>query len=306
MDVKPSKKPTKTSVIIPFFNNKATVGHAVRSVLQCEPPADEIVVVDDGSTDGGKSTLDGLLIRLIEKDHKGRSGALNAGIEAATGDLILFTDADCIVPFDWVKKLTDAFVSGEFDGVGGNLIPSRFTVIETAKVLRYVHEFEADKVLQGSYQGVCLNGNNMAIKKSALLSIGGFDENYIHGADAALTRALLDAGHKLLRTRSIYTTHLKVDDLRGFLRTFYMRGSTVRFAMDAGRITAPELIRAILISPFKNFAKDLLNVLRLSVFDPSRSWIAKGIGAAFVNLLGAFTNAFGQVHFFMRFKKGGV
>ncbi|HPM78233.1 MAG TPA: glycosyltransferase family 2 protein, partial [bacterium] len=271
---------SELSVIIAAYQAEATLAQTLRSLRACENGDNvEVVVVDDGSTDGTAAVAEQAGVIVLRRPHRGRAAALNAGLAAAHGKWIFFIDADCLAPVTWFRDTLSHL--DDYDGLGGNLHPGAFTAVELAKVLRYIEEFERDIILKDGYAGVCLNGNNMMIRREALAVVGGFDEGYMHGADADLTRRLLAAGCGLLRTTKTHTVHLKVDTLRSFLRTMWRRGSTVRFGMDSGAENALTLVRALLLSPIKWLAVDLARVPRLRVFgrqvDPLRAWLAPWI-----------------------------
>lgn len=86
----------KISAIIPAFNAQKTIARALQSVLSQTRPADEVIVVDDGSTDNTADVIRsfGDAVRLIGQNNAGVSAARNAGIRAASGDWIAFLDAD--------------------------------------------------------------------------------------------------------------------------------------------------------------------------------------------------------------------
>src|SRR5476651_1288756 len=86
----------KTSVIIPAYNRAALVGETIRCVLRQSLPADEIIVVDDGSIDNTLDVLEsfGSRLRIIRQSNAGPGAARNAGLAAATGDYIWFMDSD--------------------------------------------------------------------------------------------------------------------------------------------------------------------------------------------------------------------
>jgi len=87
---------TTISVIIPVFNCERFVGQAIESVLSQTRGIDEIIVVNDGSTDATIAVLAGFKqrIHIMDLPHMGPAVALNRGIEAATGDMVTFLDAD--------------------------------------------------------------------------------------------------------------------------------------------------------------------------------------------------------------------
>ncbi len=117
--------PIEISVVIPVFNNVKFVGQAIESVLSQQlAPSTEIVVVDDGSEDGsGDAAASYTGVRVIRQTNGGIGAARNTGIEAATGRLITFLDADDL----FTDGRQAALVSGlaDSDAVFGRVIQFR-------------------------------------------------------------------------------------------------------------------------------------------------------------------------------------
>ncbi len=118
----------KFSIIIPTFNRKDLLEMCLRSLLAQNFPADEyeIIVIDDGSDDGTEALLvryskDNASLRHFRTDHSGPGRARNKGMEEASGKFIVFTDDDCVVGRDWLKKLEKEFSRSGADAVGGSI-----------------------------------------------------------------------------------------------------------------------------------------------------------------------------------------
>ena len=113
----------RVSVMIPAHNAAAFIREAVDSVLSQTHRADEIIVVDDGSTDDTVAMLSayGAAIRVMRQPQRGVSAARNAGIQAASGELIAFLDADDVWLPDKLTRQMAVFASDpETDAVYGH------------------------------------------------------------------------------------------------------------------------------------------------------------------------------------------
>ena len=160
----------KISVVIPAYNEENYIQKCLDGFLAQEVPPDEIIVVDNNSTD---TTADIVKkypgVRLVKQPIQGMTPARNKGFDTAQYDIIARTDADTIVSPDWVKKIKEAF---EKDSIlialsGPSIIPS--TVDDEALSRIQSHLFfrsynSSFKYLVGHH---VLYGPNMAIRKTA-------------------------------------------------------------------------------------------------------------------------------------------
>src|SRR5437867_3641156 len=111
------------SVIVPTHNRVALLQQNVESLLRQDFTDREIIIVNDGSTDGTDRYLSTLetsaKIVYVRQDNQGPAAARNAGIKVARGRYVAFTDDDCVVPARWLARIVAVFESGGYDFVGG-------------------------------------------------------------------------------------------------------------------------------------------------------------------------------------------
>ncbi len=129
----------KLSVVIPCYNERDTVREIVARVL-AEPTPKEVILVDDGSTDGTREIIEkdlaGRLDRVIYHDaNQGKGAAVRSGIEAATGDYTIVQDADLEYDPAEYKKILRPLIDGGADAVFG----SRFVTGEQRRVVYFWH-----------------------------------------------------------------------------------------------------------------------------------------------------------------------
>jgi glycosyltransferase involved in cell wall biosynthesis len=113
------------SVVTGVYNKEETVSACINSILSQDYQDFELIVVDDGSTDGSSMKISPFLgdarIRLIETKHVGYSHASNTGASAAKGEVLYFVDADCVAGASNLSKLSDLFSDPEIGCVGGEI-----------------------------------------------------------------------------------------------------------------------------------------------------------------------------------------
>src|ERR1019366_2076583 len=98
----------KASVIAPAYNSAATIGACLESLKTLHYRDYETIVIDDGSTDATAQMAEGTGVRVIRAEHRGLAAARNAGIEAASGEIVAFLDSDARADADWLYHLVEA------------------------------------------------------------------------------------------------------------------------------------------------------------------------------------------------------
>jgi GT2 family glycosyltransferase len=171
----------KASVIVAAYNAAATLGECLASLKDLDYPDYETIVVDDGSTDATAQIAEQAGARVVRLDHRGLAAARNAGIEAASGDLIAFIDADARADSDWLYHLAEAIVRRGAAAAGGPNFPpepagSGAAAMASAPGIPREVRSGDDRLSQ-------LCGCNMAVTRDALSRVGGFDPAFTSAGD---------------------------------------------------------------------------------------------------------------------------
>lgn len=180
----------RTSIVIPLFNQKEYFVEAIESALAQTVPV-EIIVVDDGSTDGGRFLADEYADRatIVHQVNKGLASARNTGIMNATGEFILPLDADDILLPTCVERIERVFDDTDATVVAPSF--SQFGLAEGDVILTPRPTF--NDFLPGNKVGYC-----SAIKRSVLLAIGGYSPKMVWGfEDYHLWFNILKLGGKI-------------------------------------------------------------------------------------------------------------
>ncbi len=111
----------RISVIIPCYNNAQTIGTCLRAVFQSDYPHYEVIVIDDHSSDESRDIIREYPCQLISlSQHQGAGYARNAGVKASRGDILFFTDADCVVQKNSLRTVVDSMAAVSDNLEAGN------------------------------------------------------------------------------------------------------------------------------------------------------------------------------------------
>ena len=213
------------SVIIPAYNAEETLGACLEALdRQSTPKEDyEIIVVDDGSTDGTSKIAKEFNVRYMFQANQGPATARNRGADTTRGDIILFTDSDCEPDHNWLQEMTNPFSDPDVVGVKG-----AYKTKQTGLSARFAQaEFEDryDLLLRHSSIDM-IDTYSAAFRKNVFMDMGGFDEHFpvANNEDTDLSYRLAAAGHKLVFNPKAFVYHTHPDTLVRYLKVKFWRG----------------------------------------------------------------------------------
>jgi cellulose synthase/poly-beta-1,6-N-acetylglucosamine synthase-like glycosyltransferase len=199
------------SVVIPARNEEKNIINCLNSFKLSIYPKDkfEILLINDRSTDSTQSVAESILseysnlriINITEANRninlKGKPGALDFGFREAKGEIILMTDADCVVNPEWISTIVSSYSDPEVK------IGAAFTSTDNLSIFHKFQSLEWITMCTMGSAGVALNmpigcyGNNMSIKKETYLEIGGYENiDFSVTEDLSLLKAVINKGHK--------------------------------------------------------------------------------------------------------------
>jgi len=210
----------KISIIIPVYNADETIGKCLESIFLINYPNYEVIIVNDGSSDKAAEIASVFPCRIVALDRNyGAGTARNRGIKYADGEILAFTDSDCIVPSDWLGKILPHFDDSEVGGVGGGY---GFCAGES-----YLEKFAFWELVYRrsefpKYVSAVVS-NNFACRKKIFEELGGFSE-YFKGAgmeDIIFTFAL-SGKYKLVWDKENNVGHYFRNNLKDYLKQQYV------------------------------------------------------------------------------------
>jgi len=211
------------SVIVPVYNGERTIRDCLDSLMAQEiSQSYEILCVDNASTDRTLQILEeykGRITTLHEK-KRGPAAARNRGLQNASGKIIAFTDADCVVAKDWLANLI-ASLEDPAIGIAGGRILSKEPCNHIEKFGEEIHDHSKAIELYRPPYAITMN---WASRLSVLKEFFFFDENLLRCEDVDLSYRIFQKGYRLIFNPKAIVYHKNENSYRGLSSEGFLHG----------------------------------------------------------------------------------
>lgn len=214
------------SVIIPAYNAQNTVAQCLDALDKQDVPKInyEIIVVDDGSTDETPDIVQRFPVRYFRQSNQGPATARNKGAREARGDIILFTDSDCVPLHNWIEEMARSFDDQTVMAAKGAYLTKQKSLTARFAQVEFEERFEMLKKVESIDM---IDTYSAGYRKSVFLSLGGFDPSFpvANNEDTDLSYKMSHAGFKMVFNPKAIVYHLNhPDSIRKYARLKFWRG----------------------------------------------------------------------------------
>jgi cellulose synthase/poly-beta-1,6-N-acetylglucosamine synthase-like glycosyltransferase len=204
------------SVVIPAYNAEATIATCVNALQGQDYEGQyEVIVVDDGSTDGTGQVARGAGATVIVTSRARPAAARNAGICAARGAIVCCTDADCAPRPDWLRLITAPFSNPDVAACKGSYSTRQREIVARFVQLEYEDKYD---LLRPQATIDFIDTYSAAYRRGVLLANGGFDERFDYLEDQELSFRLAARGCRMVFQEAAVVDHRHSATLRAYLR----------------------------------------------------------------------------------------
>jgi len=193
------------SIVIPALNEEGFLERALKSLLKQDFKQFELIVVDNGSTDRTAKIAAEFGARVVFEPKKGAGYARQKGFLEAKGEIVATTDADTILPKNWVSRIVKEFKKRKKMVAFGGLFllysgtPASKTVISRLAYPAWI----LDRLFSGGWS---IPGVNFSVRKKAFMEVGGFNVGLTLGEDADISQRLKKIGKVILDRKFVVLT----------------------------------------------------------------------------------------------------
>lgn len=180
------------SVVVPVYNGEESIAACIESLLAMEYPKNkvEFLVVDNHSTDRTRAIIDQYPVIALSEPQRGPSAARNAGIRAARGEIIAFTDADCQVCSRWAHEIERTFDDAHIDAVMGFARGINANMFAELAQKRWEAFWLQPTATGYTLKRQGIDTRNCALRKRVLDTCGYFDPQLLQCEDLELSLRL--------------------------------------------------------------------------------------------------------------------
>jgi lipopolysaccharide/colanic/teichoic acid biosynthesis glycosyltransferase/glycosyltransferase involved in cell wall biosynthesis len=208
--------------VVPAYNAANTLQLCLDALAKQDflPSAYEVIVVDDGSTDGTAALARSASVRVISQPNAGPAAARNAGASVARGEYLLFTDADCAPVPGWIEALVGALEDRRVAGAKGAYLTRQQGIVPRFTQLEYQDRYDR---MAGAESIDFVDTYSAAYRRDVFFANGGFDPSLLKLEDQELSFRLAEKGYLLVFQPDAAVYHRHNPTLRAYaLRKFYI------------------------------------------------------------------------------------
>jgi cellulose synthase/poly-beta-1,6-N-acetylglucosamine synthase-like glycosyltransferase len=279
------------SVVVAARNAGRTIGGCLESLLGQSEPQEryEVIVVNDGSTDDTRQVVQGYEVTLLDQPQKGPAAARNRGVAASSGEIVLFTDADCVPDGRWIEEMVRPFEDPGISGVKGVYRTRQGGIVPRFVQCEYEERYEKMARLK---QIDFIDTYSAGYRRDVLLNAGGFDTAYPNASveDQELSFRLAERGHRMVFNPRAVVCHQHLQTLRAYFRRKFNIGYwkvrvLIRHPQKAIRDShTPQTLKIQMA-----LALVLLPLLALTLILKSLAWLAALAALVFLVSIVPFT-----------------
>lgn len=219
----------EVSIVVPVYNGERTIDRCIKSLLQLDYPKEkyEIIIVNNNSTDNTVKIVKEYPVKLLHEKKQSSYAARNLGITHAKGDIIAFTDADCMADKDWLKYLIRNFKDA-VGSAGGALraynpkgVIEHYAYENCLAFPAFFREFHKNYC---AFKYPFIATANALYQKEILEEVGLFDDSFTSSGDVDLAWRIILKGYKIVYDPKAIIYHKQRTTLIGLFKQFFKYG----------------------------------------------------------------------------------
>jgi len=213
----------KASVVVPAYNAEKSIGQCIKAVQAQSFKDFEIIVVDDGSSDRTAEIVKRFKgVKLLQQQNAGPAKARNNGAKAAKGEIVVFTDSDCVPTMEWLEEMLKPFSDAIVVGVQG-----RYKTKQGSLVARFIQleiEQRYEKMLKHEFIDF-IGSYAAAYRQKVFEGMNGFDTSFpiASGEDTDLSFRIHKAGHRMVFNPKALVFHSHPESLLKYIKVKFFR-----------------------------------------------------------------------------------